>query len=411
MRIAQIAPLWELVPPRTYGGTELVVYNLTEELVRRGHEVTLFAAEGSSTSAHLRPCVPMALRMMEERFTNDKTHCTVMGYELKMLEEVFAQADRFDVIHNHVGFQALPFASFVNVPVVTTLHNALEPEIIRDLFEQNAQLPYISISNYQQKLWPKLNYAATIYHGIQMKNFKPDFDLRDKSYFVFLGRMSPEKGPHLAIQAAKTLGTRLIMAGKVDRVDQGFFEQQVKPLIDGNQIQYVGEVDHDQKVELLRHARATLFPILWPEPFGLVMIESMACGTPVFALRDGSVPEVIDHGRTGYIADSPEELIEALRQWKAYDRRQVREVAERRFSAERMVDDHLRLYFRLLHPQEQPAPMLAKNPLTPTRIAETKHAASQSNQTKTIASQAFEFTVLENERTSEYPTRSQFRGF
>jgi glycosyltransferase involved in cell wall biosynthesis len=411
MRIAQIAPLWELVPPRTYGGTELVVYNLTEGLVKRGHEVTLFAAAGSTTSAQLQPCAPSALRTMEERFKNDKTHCTVMGYELKMLEEVFAKANHFDVIHNHVGFQALPFANFVSVPVVTTLHNALEPEVVRELFEQNAQLPYISISNYQQKLWPKLNYAATIYHGIQMDNFRPDFEPQNKDYFVFLGRMSPEKGPHLAIQAAKALGVKLIMAGKVDRVDRLFYKQQLEHLIDGEQIQYIGEVDHHQKVELLRNAKATLFPILWAEPFGLVMIESMACGTPVFALRDGSVPEVIDHGKTGYIADSLEEMIEALRQWKAFDRRLVRKIAKRRFSAERMVDDHLRLYSKLVHQQEQPTPILAKNPLTPTRIAESKHSATFPNQTKTIASQAFEFTVLESGHTSEISSRGHSRGF
>lgn len=410
MRIAQIAPLWELVPPCTYGGTELVVHNLTETLVKRGHEVTLFAAQGSSTAAHLHPCAPISLRCMEERFKKDKTHCTVMGYELKMLETVFSHAEQFDIIHNHIGFQALPFAQFVNVPVVTTLHNALEPEVIRELFDQNADLPYISISNYQRQLWPELNYAATIYHGIRMNSFKPDFETQNKDYFVFLGRLSPEKGPHLAIQIARALGAKLVMAGKIDRVDQIFYDQHVKPLVDGQQIQYMGEVDHFQKAELLRHARGVLCPVLWPEPFGLVMIEAMACGTPVFALRDGSVPEVVDHGVTGYVADSVEALAEAARHWKTYNRRKIRQVAERRFSSERMVDDHLKLYTKLLQAHSVPVALPGKKALSPIQALDKKHAPTPLNQKKTMASHTFEFTVLENGLTSTMPAKSHHRG-
>ncbi|HEY9744726.1 MAG TPA: glycosyltransferase family 4 protein [Oculatellaceae cyanobacterium] len=403
MRIAQIAPLWELVPPTTYGGTELVVHNLTEGLVQRGHEVTLFAAEGSKTAAKLHPCAPASLRSMEAQRNKDKTHCTVMGYELMMLETVFEQADRFDVIHNHIGFQALPFANFVDTPTVTTLHNALNPEIIRELFEKNAHQPYISISNYQRQLWPKLNYVATIYHGIQMSRFKPSLDYNNKDYLAFLGRLSPEKGPHLAIQAAKALGYRLILAGKVDRVDQEFYREQVEPLIDGVQIRYIGEVDHERKNELLSGAMATLCPVLWPEPFGLVMIESMACGTPVFALRDGSVPEVVEHGRTGYVAESVEELTEAVRDWKAYNRQIIRKVAEERFSAARMVDDHLKLYRSLLDgtPVET---------LTPGRIAEIHHAKVQPNQIEPMPSQTFEFTVLEKGHSQSMPIQGYSYG-
>jgi glycosyltransferase involved in cell wall biosynthesis len=348
MRIAQLAPLWELVPPRTYGGTELVVHLLTEELVKRGHEVTLFAAKGSETTATLEVSCPMALREMEEKFKVDKTHCSVMAYELKMLAEVFQRASEFDVIHNHVGFQPLAFANFVDTPVVTTLHNALEPQPVRELFYKNAHLPYISISDYQQKLWPDLNYAATIYHGINISNFNPDFNENNKDYLAFLGRLSPEKGPHHAIRVAKALGMKLILAGKIDRVDRIFYEKEIEHLVDGEQITYIGEVDHAQKVDLLRNAAATLCPIEWPEPFGLVLIESMACGTPVFALRDGSIPEVIDHGESGYIADSVEELIEAVRHYRRFSRTRVREIAEKRFSVERMVDDHMRLYERLM---------------------------------------------------------------
>jgi glycosyltransferase involved in cell wall biosynthesis len=240
-----------------------------------------------------------------------------------------------------------------------------------------------------------------------MKGFKPSFDHKDKDYLVFLGRLSPEKGPHLAIQVAKMLGAKLILAGKIDRVDRSFYKQHVEPLVDGSQVQYIGEVDHYQKAELLRHAKATLCPVLWPEPFGLVMIESMACGTPVFALRDGSVPEVIDHGKTGYVANSIEELAEALRDWKAYDRHQVRQIAEHRFSAERMTDDHVQLYSQLMHAQAPPMHELAQNPLTPTRVAEIKHSA---HTIKGKPSHTFEFTLLENERSSDWPKQS-YRKF
>ena len=344
MRIAQVAPLWESVPPRTYGGSELVVALLTDELVRRGHEVTLFAAQGSQTAGDLVACSPASLREMESQVNKDKTHCTVMSYELSMLQAVFHRAGEFDVIHNHVGFQPLPFADFVNTPMVTTLHNALEPLPVKELFLRNAHLPFISISDYQQQLWPELNYAATIYHGIQLQKFNPALTHPEKPYLAFLGRLSPEKGPHHAIRIARELNIPLIMAGKIDRVDQVFYDREIAPLVDGEHIRYIGEVNHEQKVDLLRHAAATLCPVEWPEPFGLVMIESMACGTPVFALRDGSIPEVVDHGVTGYVADSVEELTQAVSRYAQYDRAQVRQVAERRFSVERMVDDHLALY-------------------------------------------------------------------
>lgn len=347
MRIAQIAPLWELVPPRTYGGTELVVHLLTEELVRRGHEVTLFAAGGSQTDAVLRVYSPKALRDLENDIKRDKTHCTVMASELFMLGDVFREAGNFDIIHNHVGFQALPFADFVDTPVVTTLHNALAPKPVHKLFMRNAHLPYISISDYQQKLWPELNYAATIHHGIDLKRFTPNCEPAGKDYLAFLGRLSPEKGPHHAIHIAKALGKKLILAGKIDRVDQEFYDRELAHLVDGEQIRYIGEVDHEEKVALLSNAEATLCPVEWPEPFGLVLIESMACGTPVFALRDGSIPEVIDHGQSGYVADSVEELTRAVADCGRYDRRRVRQVAEERFSVERMASDHERLYERL----------------------------------------------------------------
>lgn len=394
MRIAQVAPLWELVPPKTYGGTELVVHLLTEELVRQGHEVTLFAASGSKTSAKLEVCAPEALREMEEKLKQDKTHCTVMAYELKMLQDVFQRADEFDVIHNHVGFQMLAFADFVNTPVVTTLHNALNPEPVRRLFYRNAHLPYISISDYQRQLWPELNYAATIHHGIDLRKFNPCYEHDGKDYLAFLGRLSPEKGPHHAIRIAKELNMKLILAGKVDRVDQVFYDQELAHHVDGEQIIYIGELNHPQKVALLRHAVATLCPVEWPEPFGLVLIESMACGTPVFALRDGSIPEVIDHGQSGYVAGSVEELIEAVRRYRDFDRRKVRRIAEQRFSVSRMVDDHVRLYEALMsksrtHKKQLHNSALLSSPaacgpalasaLTPSHVAGIRHSLMASH--------------------------------
>jgi glycosyltransferase involved in cell wall biosynthesis len=328
----------------------------------------------------------MALREMEERIKRDKTHCTVMGYELGMLQEVFRRAGAFDVIHNHVGFQSLAFADFVTTPMVTTLHNALSPEPVRNLFYRNAHLPYISISNYQQALWPNLNYAGTIYHGIDLKRFNPSLTHDGKDYLAFLGRLSPEKGPQHAIRIAKALNMRLILAGKIDRVDRVFYDREIARHVDGRQIIYVGEVNHAQKVDLLRNAAATLCPVQWPEPFGLVLIESMACGTPVFALRDGSIPEVVDSGHSGYVADSVEELTDAVRDYRLFDRREVREVAEQRFSVQRMVDDHLRLYESLIRQARpraaqareaqdgfrtaEPGRSFATAPLTPMQVAE-----------------------------------------
>lgn len=385
MRIAQIAPLWELVPPQAYGGTELVVHLLTDGLVSRGHDVTLFAASGSDTAGRLRTYSPKPLRALEAAIKQDKTHCTVMATELRMLEDVFTASGEFDVIHNHIGFQALPFASFTNTPVVTTLHNALAPAPVYELFMRNAHLPYISISHYQQALWPDLNYASTIYHGIDLKRFRASFSHEDKNYLAFLGRLSPEKGPQHAIHIARALGMKLILAGKVDRVDQAFYDRELAHLIDGEQIRYIGEVGHARKVALLSNAAATLCPVEWPEPFGLVMIESMACGTPVFALRDGSVPEVIDHGYSGFIADSVEALIEAVKDYRAFDRRLVRKIAEERFSVERMVLDHERLYEKLAQTDSgfssivdsEPARKeraTPPTPILPSRLAELRQS-------------------------------------
>jgi glycosyltransferase involved in cell wall biosynthesis len=350
MKIAQVAPLWELVPPATYGGTELVVHLLTEEMVRLGHEVTLFAAKGSQTSARLIESCPAALRAMEGEHKEDKTHCNVIAYEMGMVGDVLKRAHNgeFDIIHNHMGFQFLPFADLIDVPVVTTLHNALAPEKIKEIFLNNRQLPYISISDYQQVLWPELNYASTIHHGINLARFNASSVVDDNAYFAFLGRLSPEKGPHNAIKIAKAAGKKLLMAGKIDRVDKAYYDREIAPFVDGDQIQYIGEVNHEQKVELLRNAALTLCPIEWAEPFGLVLIESMACGTPVLALKDGSIPEIIEQNVTGYIGTSVDELIEAACDYRRFDRKTVRAVMEERFSVERMTQQHIELYEDLI---------------------------------------------------------------
>ena len=384
MRIAQVAPLWELVPPTTYGGTELVVKLLCDELTRLGHEVTLFAARGSNTAATLVECAPMALRAMEDNIKADKTHCTVMSYESMMLQEVYKRAGDFDVIHNHVGFQALPFANFVDTPTVTTLHNALCPEPVHQTFLKNKHLPFISISEYQQHLWPELNYAGTIHHGIDLQRFEPCYDVQakqDEPYLAFFGRLSPDKGPDTAIQVAKALGMKLVMAGKIDKVDRIYYDKELAHHVDGDQICYIGELNHEQKVQFLRGAAAVLHPVRWPEPFGLVLVESMACGTPVLALKDGSIPEVIDEGKTGAVCTSLEELIEATRNWQNYDRREVRRIAEARFSKERMGADHETLYQQLIDqrndrkPARKPQLRLTEPVLTPTRIAYARHEA------------------------------------
>ncbi len=361
MRIAQIAPIWETIPPRFYGGTELVVNLLTEELIRMGHEVVLFAAGGSKTSARLVAGSDFPLRELPEKLPQyaDQAHSLYPGsqisafYELKMLQHVFNMADQFDVIHNHLGFMALPFASLSKTPVVTTLHGAFKTDTLAtfcetQFFKSFPTLPMVSISDYQRKPCPNLNYAGTVYHGLDVKKYYPSFTYGDKHYLAFLGRFCEEKGPHHAIRAAKETGWKLIMAGKVDCDDeQQFFKTQIEPHIDGDQIQYIGELDHPRKVALLQNAAATLCPVTWPEPFGLVLIESLACGTPVLAMRHGSIPEIIAHGQTGFVSDTVEELISHIRQIPQIDRRICRSHVETRFSVQRMTSDYVAIYQQL----------------------------------------------------------------
>lgn len=340
MRIAQIAPLWESVPPPAYGGTELVVSLLTDELVRRGHEVTLFASGDSTSLARLVSVHPRALRL-------DTAVKEYSVYELLQLAQVYQQAKEFDIIHSHINYAALPIAQLVRTPTLHTLHGVFTSDSEK-LFSYARQQPYVSISNAQREPRLGLNYIATVYNSIDVNAHKFYAIPQDPLYLAFLGRMSPEKGPHLAIEIAKRSGWHLKMAGKIDRVDVDYFEQEVKPHIDGKQIEFLGEANHVQKNALMGGAVATLFPITWREPFGLVMIESMAAGTPVIAMKRGAAAEVIAHGQTGFLCQTVEDCLTALEQVPELDRAACRKHVLQNFSVQRMVDGYEAVYRQIL---------------------------------------------------------------
>ncbi len=340
MRIAQIAPLWERVPPPAYGGTELVVSLLTEELVRQGHEVTLFASGDSITQAALESVHPRALRL-------DDSVKEYGIYEMLQLSQVYQRADEFDIIHSHMGCSALPYAPLVKTPTVHTLHGIFTPDNEK-MFVHARKQPFISISNAQREARLGLNYAATVYNGVDASTYTFYPKPSDPPYLAFLGRISPEKGPHHAIEIAKRSGWHLKIAGKIDRVDAEYYENQIKPHIDGEQIEYLGEANHVQKNILMGNAFATLFPITWREPFGLVMIESMASGTPVIAMSMGSTPEIIAHGKTGFLCNSVDECVQAIEAVSNLSRQDCRQHVETNFSAKRMADGYLAVYQQIM---------------------------------------------------------------
>jgi glycosyltransferase involved in cell wall biosynthesis len=340
MKIAQIAPLWERVPPFRYGGSELIVSLLTDELVRRGHEVTLFASGDSITKAHLEFVHERALRL------DDKVKEPGL-YEQMMLAKVYHQAHHFDIIHSHVGYTALPYCGFVKTPTVHTTHGVFTPDNEK-IFRQFAWQPYISISEAQREPRLGLNYIHTVYNGIDTTVYQFQEQPSQPPYLAFVGRLSPEKGPEGAIKIARAVGLPLKMAGKVDAVDRDYYNEQIKPLIDGKEIEYLGEVSHEEKVKLLAGASVTLFPITWREPFGLVMIESMATGTPVVGMALGSVPEVIANGKTGFVCRSLEKMIESVPEAIKLDRKTCRDDVVSRFSVESMVDEYERAYHMVL---------------------------------------------------------------
>lgn len=340
MRIAQVAPLWEQVPPPAYGGTELVVSLLTEELVKRGHDVTLFASGDSTTQAHLVSVHSHALRL-------DTSVKDPNIYDMLNMTRVYENADRFDIIHSHVGCVALPYSNLVKTPTIHTLHGIFTPDNEK-LFVHAKKQPFVSISNSQRDLRLGLNYVSTVYNGIDASTYSFYPDPQDPPYLAFLGRMSPEKGAHLAIEIARRSGWRLKMAGKIDSVDSKYFEEQIRPHIDGIQIEFLGEANHQQKSVLMGGAAATLFPITWKEPFGLVMIESMVTGTPVIAMSLGSAPEVIAHGVSGFLCKTVDECIAAIAPATQLSRYACRDHVLVNFTAKRMADGYEDAYRKIL---------------------------------------------------------------
>lgn len=335
MRIAQIAPLFESVPPRLYGGTERVVYSLTEELVRRGHDVTLFASGDSRTSARLVPVIPQAIRL-DPKIFDPYVHIT------REVGVIARCADQFDIIHSHIDFFPLPILPLIKTPMVTTLHGRLDLPDLPAIFGDYREAKFISISNSQRNHLGWLNWIATVYNGIDIEGLS--FQANPGSYLAFLGRIAPEKGLEWAIEVAKRVGLKLRIAAKVDKVDRAYYDTQIVPLLDHPLVEYIGEVDQEAKSDFLSNARATLFPIDWPEPFGLVMVESMAAGTPVIARRRGSVPEVIVDGKTGFICDTIEDMVEAVHRVEQIDRAECRRHVEQHFTRQNMTDGYEAAY-------------------------------------------------------------------
>jgi glycosyltransferase involved in cell wall biosynthesis len=348
MKIAQVAPLIESVPPKTYGGTERIVSYLTEELVRQGHQVTLFASADSQTSAQLVPIVPHALRL-------DPNVKDYVPYSVLQLEKLRQYADAFDVIHFHTDFMHLPLArALMPQRALTTMHGRLDLPDYKPLFAEFSDAPLVSISNQQRQPLAGCNWVGTVYHGLPASVCRFTAQPRG-DYLAFLGRISPEKRPDRAIEIAARAGVRLKIAAKVDAADETYFRTQIEPLLSQPHVEFIGEIDEERKQEFLGNALALLFPIDWPEPFGLVMIEAMSCGTPCIAWRAGSVPEVIDHGISGFIVDSIDDAVHAVRRAGMLNRAAVRARFEQRFSAERMARDYVQIYARLIEQRRKAA--------------------------------------------------------
>ena len=335
MRIAQVAPLFESVPPRLYGGTERVVSHLTESLVEQGHEVTLFATGDSATRARLVPGWPRGLRLDGRSHDHDGPHD-------RQLAEVLRLREHFDVIHFHTDFRQAELVRRYRLPAVTTLHGRLDLPEVAQAVRAYPELPLVSISDAQRTPVPRANWLATVHHGL------PRSLLQGRSgrgqYLAFLGRISPEKRCDRAIEIAKRLNLPLRIGAKIDPMDQAYYTERIEPLMSHPLVKFVGEIGEHDKNEFLGNAIALLFPIDWPEPFGLVMIEAMACGTPVVAFRNGSVPEVLEHGVTGFIVDNIDDAVAATARCAQLDRRRIRACFEQRFSAERMARDYRRVY-------------------------------------------------------------------
>jgi glycosyltransferase involved in cell wall biosynthesis len=344
MRIAQIAPLYECVPPKLYGGTERIVSYLTEELVRQGHEVTLFASGDSKTSAKLVPCCDLALRL-------NPSIRDPLPYHIIMMEQVRQRAHEFDILHFHVDYLQAPLVRQLSCSALTTHHGRLDLPDLTPFYGIFDDMPLVSISNDQRGYLRHANWIGTVHHGLPRDLLPFNADARG-GYLVFLGRISPEKRPDLAIEIAAKAGVPLKIAAKVDRVDQTYWGEKIEPMVRAHpNVEFIGEINEQEKADLLGDAMALLFPIDWPEPFGLVMIEAMACGTPVIALGRGSVPEVVEDATSGFIVDGVEQAVAAVCRIPDLERVSVRAAFERRFTAERMARDYVDIYDRLVAPR------------------------------------------------------------
>jgi glycosyltransferase involved in cell wall biosynthesis len=357
LRIAQLAPPFESVPPAGYGGTERVVSTLTEELVRRGHDVTLFAAGDSRTSARLVPIVDKALWHIDAPSNDFADHQTAI------FGTILDRANEFDLLHSHLDYLGFPLALATETPMLSTMHGRIDVPALYEIYRAFADLPLVSISDAQRRPLATANWQGTVYHGIELDQFT--FTPQSGRYLAFLGRMSPEKGLDVAIRVARRAGVPLRIAARPPlafdhspevRRDREYFEQVVEPLLSGPDVELIGEVGGADKDEFLRNAAALLFPIRWPEPFGLVMAEALACGTPVLALGEGSVPEVITHGVTGFVCQLEDELVRAIEWIPELDRRRCRAEAERRFSPGAMADAYETVYAGLLEHTEASEP-------------------------------------------------------
>lgn len=344
MKIAQVAPLYESVPPKLYGGTERVVSYVTDELVRQGHEVTLFASGDSVTKAELRPMCDRALRLEGKKIVDPLAH------HIRMIEMVAQEAQEFDIVHFHIDYLHFPTTRRQNVTAVTTLHGRLDIPDVAPVFKEFSEMNVISISDAQRAPLPWVNWVGTVHHGLPETLYRPS--LHPGKYLAFLGRISPEKRVDRAIEIAKRAGMPIRIAAKIDAADKEYFDANIKALLDHPLVEYIGEIGEREKEAFLGNAYALLFPIDWPEPFGLVMIESMACGTPIIAYKKGSVPEIIDHGVTGFLVDDIDEAVKAVERAGSLERAECRRVFQKRFSARRMAFDYTQIFSRITRAED-----------------------------------------------------------
>jgi glycosyltransferase involved in cell wall biosynthesis len=351
LRIAQVAPLYESVPPKLYGGTERVVAYLTDELVNQGHAVTLFASGDSITKARLVAISPYALRL--------HNHLDPLAYHILQLQEVFERANEFDILHFHTDYLHFPFSSNNSITTITTLHGRLDIDDLKPIYEKFDNVPVVSISDAQREPLPMANWIGTVYHGLPFDLYKKGEGKGD--YVTFIGRISPEKRADRAIEIARQANIKIKIAAKIDKADQSYFEKEIRHLFKLPHVEFLGEVGEIEKAELLGNAVAMLFPIDWREPFGIVLIEALACGTPVIAYNHGSVPEVITHKKTGFVVENINEAVNALKHINHINRDECRASFENRFSAGIMVKNYIQLYEKLLYSREKELAGLSMN--------------------------------------------------